>query len=337
MADPAGERGLPSVEIGLPPSGEAGRPRAATVASPEGLSRSYSTQLHGTLLQFREAVGLYRLHSNDVSERIAARLADMREVEVSIAETLGAPLSGKRILDVGAGQVLFHMVCLGRRNEVTGIDLEVIAQGLDPHAYARMWQVNGPRRTIKTIARKLLRVDHRYRRELLRQCGLRHAPRMHVLQMDATAMSFADAAFDVVHSSAVLPHIPDPAQCVREMARVLRPGGAAHISFHLYTSDTGSEDPRMMGGESGLPLWPHLRPSTEGAVLQHAFLNKLRLVEWQALFSELMPGSRVDTRGADDDARLRAAAIRLQSEGELAGYTLEELLSRTVSVIWRKP
>jgi hypothetical protein len=75
----------------------------------------------------------------------------------------------------------------------------------------------------------------------------------------------------------------------------------------------------------------------EGTVLQHAFLNKLRLSEWQALFSELMPGSELNTRGAKDEASLRAAAIRLQSEGELTTYALDELLTRSVAVIWRKP
>jgi len=299
--------------------------------------RSYSTQLRGGASQLREAVGLYRLHSHDVSQRVAARLADMGEVERRIALALGAPLRGKRILDVGAGQVMFHMLCFGRENTVTGIDLEVVAQGLDPRAYARMWRVNGPRRTIKTVGRKLLQVDRHYRREMLQQCGLRHFPPMRVLQMDATAMSFADAAFDVVHCSAVMPHIPDPAAALREMVRVLRPGGVAYVTFHLYTSDTGSEDPRLMREDSGLPLWPHLRPATEGMLLRHAFLNKLRLADWQGLFSDLMPGSDMEKRGSEEEARLRAEAVRLQSEGELTTFSLEELLTRTVSVVWRKP
>ena len=282
-------------------------------------------------------MGLYRVHSVDVHGRVAARLADTREVEQRIEGALGEPLTGKSVLDVGAGQVLLQMVYFGRHNQATGIDLEVIAQGADVRAYARMLQANGARRTFKTVGRKLLQVDRHYRRELLRQCDLRRFPRLRVLQMDASAMSFADGEFDVVHSSSVLPHIPEPERAVREMARVLRPGGVAHLNFHLYTSDTGSEDPRVIHGKEGLPLWPHLRPAHAAMVHQHAFLNKLRLAEWQQLLSRVMPGCELSVRGTADEAHLREQAIRLQAEGELIDYTLEELLTRKILVLWRKP
>ncbi len=42
---------------------------------------------------------------------------------------------------------------------------------------------------------------------------------------DASAMSFADEGFDLVVSSEVIEHTPEPWCAVAEMARVLRPGG----------------------------------------------------------------------------------------------------------------
>lgn len=42
---------------------------------------------------------------------------------------------------------------------------------------------------------------------------------------DACALPFPDASFDVVRCERVLQHLPDPARAVREMIRVLRPGG----------------------------------------------------------------------------------------------------------------
>jgi ubiquinone/menaquinone biosynthesis C-methylase UbiE len=42
---------------------------------------------------------------------------------------------------------------------------------------------------------------------------------------DAYALGFDDASFDVVHAHQVLQHLTDPVRALREMSRVLRPGG----------------------------------------------------------------------------------------------------------------
>ncbi len=51
------------------------------------------------------------------------------------------------------------------------------------------------------------------------------APNARFVQASAEALPFPDASFDVVVSASALHYVPDPAQGVREMARVLRPGG----------------------------------------------------------------------------------------------------------------
>lgn len=56
-----------------------------------------------------------------------------------------------------------------------------------------------------------------------------------VLRGDATRLPFPDATFDVVITSEVLEHITDDTAAIREMARVLRPGGrfAASVPARL--------------------------------------------------------------------------------------------------------
>jgi 2-polyprenyl-3-methyl-5-hydroxy-6-metoxy-1,4-benzoquinol methylase len=49
---------------------------------------------------------------------------------------------------------------------------------------------------------------------------------------DAENLPFADGSFDGVVSHGVIHHTPDTARCVREMARILRPGGKAVVSVY---------------------------------------------------------------------------------------------------------
>lgn len=57
--------------------------------------------------------------------------------------------------------------------------------------------------------------------------------------VDASALPFADASFDVVQALHMLYHLPDPAKGVDEIVRVLRPGGLAVIATN--GRDTMSE------------------------------------------------------------------------------------------------
>ena len=54
---------------------------------------------------------------------------------------------------------------------------------------------------------------------------------------DATALEFADAAFDGAVTRFSLHHIPVPGRVVAEMARVVRPGGAVVVADHVTSPD----------------------------------------------------------------------------------------------------
>jgi len=53
----------------------------------------------------------------------------------------------------------------------------------------------------------------------------RHVPRVDVRRIDATALPFDDAVFDVVVSFLMLHHVIDWEEALAEVVRVLRPGG----------------------------------------------------------------------------------------------------------------
>ena len=58
----------------------------------------------------------------------------------------------------------------------------------------------------------------------------KRSPSLHFQQGDATQLPFADASFDVVTCQTVLIHLPDVPAALREMTRVLKPGGLLAVA-----------------------------------------------------------------------------------------------------------
>ncbi len=64
----------------------------------------------------------------------------------------------------------------------------------------------------------------------------------HALLGDGTRLPFATASFDGVVCSNMLEHTPVPEQVLAEIARVLRPGGWAYVSWTPWYSPWGGHD-----------------------------------------------------------------------------------------------
>jgi ubiquinone/menaquinone biosynthesis C-methylase UbiE len=63
---------------------------------------------------------------------------------------------------------------------------------------------------------------------------------------DAEALDFPDNDFDVVHAHQVLQHLGDPVAALREMARVVRPGGIIAVRDADYDAMTWYPEPAGM-------------------------------------------------------------------------------------------
>jgi len=84
-----------------------------------------------------------------------------------------------------------------------------------------------------------------------------------MLAMDLIAMPFADQAFDVILCSHVLEHVPDDRRAMRELHRVLRPGGWAILQVPDDRSRSRTyEDPAVTSPAERERLfgqWDHVR------------------------------------------------------------------------------
>jgi ubiquinone/menaquinone biosynthesis C-methylase UbiE len=113
--------------------------------------------------------------------------------------------------------------------------------------------------------------------------------------VDAAALPFEDGQFDAVYAQVMLYRLPDPAQALREVCRVLAPGG------------------RFLGIERATPWGRPFRRREAAAMAARAREQGIRerpigLAEWRALAALAGLGPSAVTPAAG--RRFRAAWLR---------------------------
>ncbi len=314
--------------------------RATAAAAPQApvaqARYSYSSTALGFSARCQELLALGRVALRPQTDGAAATVRAARQIEAAVFERTGVRLENLKVLEVGPGQQLRYMRCFAQKNEVIGIDTDVILQGLGPSDVLKMVRTNPWMRTLKTLGRVALGRDSRFLSALARELGVEKLGPLPTAQMNAEKMTFPEESFGFVFSCSVFEHIADPLAALHEVARVLRPGGVACISVHLYTSHSGQHDPRIFAArEPTPPFWPHLRPAFAHTVRPSAFLNRLSLKQWKMLFSAAMPG--VKFLYDRDREELALALGWLRADHELSDYDDDELLTVNVIAIWQKP
>lgn len=88
---------------------------------------------------------------------------------------------------------------------------------------------------------------------MLRQAEKRARPGMELRVMDGLALDLPDGSFDAALLHMVLEVIPDPVRCLREAARVVRPGGRVAV-FDKFLPDGDRPGPLRRAGLALLDL-----------------------------------------------------------------------------------
>jgi len=137
----------------------------------------------------------------DKYERQARARYELEPYIPAFADFSGA--RGKRVLEIGVGLGADHQQFAANGAGLFGLDL-----------------------THKAI-------EHTHAR--LASCGLQSQ----LAVGDAEALPFSDESFDVVYSWGVLHHSPDTPKAIREVYRVLQPGGVARVMIYHKWSMIG--------------------------------------------------------------------------------------------------
>jgi ubiquinone/menaquinone biosynthesis C-methylase UbiE len=130
-----------------------------------------------------------------------------------------------RVLDVGTGTAQIPIEIVRRRS-----DVEIVAIDL---------------------SREMLKLGQR-NLELARAT----AP-IRLELVDAKHLPDADASYDAVISNSIIHHIPEPLQSLREMVRVLRPGGILFVRDLMRPPDLATLD--SLVGQHAAGANPHQR------------------------------------------------------------------------------
>ncbi len=283
---------------------------------------------------FAEALLLYRSNFGDISGRVAEQINEASNIERLLQESFGEPVTDKSLLEIGPGPHGAMTHYFAARNECTGIDIEVAHQGGAIASFLADKRSSGTSRAIRNLVKNVLGLNKRYAAELARQLGVKQLSGK-IRRMDATQLTFGADEFDGIYSLSAFEHIPQPADVMTEIARVLKPGGSAVIITHLITSDSGIHDPRLFEPRQDLPWWPHLRNDTEHLVAPNCFVNWIRLDEYRQMFDREWPGAEHKLLGTTEQKTKELAKLR--SEGLLQDYSDEELVNDVLVTVWKKP
>lgn len=284
----------------------------------------------------RRAIQYLKMRLASIEEEVERQHRYFTNDFEPVRRLLPENLEGLRALDVGCGNMLPATISLtGLGMHVTGIDIDPYEPPL--RALPRRMKQEGKARALSMTARNML-IDGKVQRGLAARFP--HKVRINALDvrvMDAAKIEFPDNTFDLIFSTAVFEHIENMPAVLMEVYRVLKPGSVGRLHAHLWTSRTGSHTTEMMD-ERGVPLpvkpWDHLLNPQFRA---NCYLNFFRDMDYRRHIEET-PLDIVDwVRSKPDPKEEAMLEGELGEQLEAKGYSREELLTTSLSMIVRKP
>lgn len=118
--------------------------------------------------------------------------------------------------------------------------------------------------------------------------------KLSALNADGTHLPFRDRVFDVCLCSETVEHIPDDRSVVREIARVLKPGGYMIFTVPciLDLMDLGKRLGAMLKGKSAVLMPEHLREYTYFSAKQ-LIRRDFEILAWESVPFTLEPFSKM--------------------------------------------
>jgi len=254
---------------------------------------------------------------------------------VKTVEAAGRRVKGARILDIGCGyRYPITLLLHNSGAQVTGIDVEFVARRLSLVELGKHLVRRGPKAFARRLVRELVHKEV-YFRALERAFG--RPLLFDGLELRQTRIEdlVDEGQWDLVFSNAAFEHVADVEGAVAAIARVIKPGGLAYISIHLFASLSGGHDLALsVSGGAGVVLrpgalpWQHLRDTRWKAP---TYLNRLREHEYREIFARHVRILEWKVETPEPDTYLTEEILR-----ELPDYGREELLKRSVVVVAEK-